>query len=348
MKKLFLFFIVFTLLLILSIAGLGLKIKNDLLVAINDNSKKAIIFEVQAGSTVPATIKNLKEKGLIKNEYWVNIFAKITDLELKSGVFELSPSMNAITILQKIESGDVIDERVTTIEGWRSEEIGRKLINSKLLNNIKDFKNALQSKNWPELNKYKLNPEDSIEGFLFPDTYQFAPNSTIETILGKMVDNFILKTSALNITYDDLILASIIEREALHDKDRAKIAGVYFNRIKIGMKLDADPTVQFGKANDIQSECFLDNTNYKLCLDYNYWPKLVKSDYRSINSPWNTYIKAGLPPSPISNPGIASIKAVINPENHDFYFFITDKDGFAHFAKNLIEHEENIKKFIGK
>jgi UPF0755 protein len=129
--------------------------------------------------------------------------------------------------------------------------------------------------------------------------------------------------------YDAVRLASIVEREAGVEKDRPTIAGVYFNRLRDGMALDADPTIQYalGLTRDPKT----------------WWPQITQDDYQGVQSPYNTYINPGLPPSPISNPALASIQAAIYPEKHDYYFFRTscNNDGTHVFAKTLDEQIAN-------
>lgn len=330
----------------ISLTILGIKIKNDITSPINSSSEEKILFEVKEGEGASSVITRLKEASLIRGDFWVKSFSKALNISLKPGVYEVSKSMSALQILRIIESGKIKEVQITTIEGWRAEEVANKLYANELTKSLSTFRDALLASNWPELNKFNLKPNQLIEGFLFPDTYRFAYNSTLKTTLKRMVDNFVARTAGLDLTYEDLILASIVEREALHSSDRAKIAGVYKNRLDIGMRLDADPTVQYGKANNSNLKCTILTTNPELCSDYNFWPTLLRADYQGVDSAWNTYKTNTLPPSPISNPGLESIKAALNPENHNYLYFVTDSKGKAHFARTLTEHNANVGRHI--
>ncbi|MBI2589701.1 endolytic transglycosylase MltG [Candidatus Berkelbacteria bacterium] len=218
-------------------------------------------------------------------------------------------------------------------EGWRIEEMAARLTGEKLITNPGEFYSA-------------LSMPDQF-GQLFPDTYRFAESGSADAIVLKMLANYKKRIAGFTVGSEDLILASIVEREAKHDEDRAAIAGVYANRLKLGMKLDADPTVQYAKANELHLKCVAETYETGAdCLEVNWWPVLLRADYLSIQSPYNTYLNAGLPPAPISNPGLASIQAALKPAEHDYLYFITDKEGKAHFAKTIAEHQENIVQYL--
>lgn len=348
MKKTLLILSILLVLTGLGLTILGVKIKNDITSPINSGSEEKALFEVKEGEGTNSVITRLKEESLIKNDFWVKVFSKTLDISLKPGAYEVSQSMSALQILRTIESGKIKEVQITTIEGWRAEEIANRLYSNDLADNSATFKETLLASNWPELAKFNLKSNQTIEGFLFPDTYRFAYNSTLKATLKRMVDNFINRTEGLDLTYEDLILASIVEREALFSKDRAKIAGVYKNRLNSGMRLDADPTVQYGKANNANVKCTILVANPEFCTDYNFWPTLLRADYQGIDSAWNTYKTNTLPPSPISNPGLESINAALNPENHAYFYFVTDSKGEAHFARTLAEHNANVSRYINR
>lgn len=174
------------------------------------------------------------------------------------------------------------------------------------------------------------------EGHLFPDTYELKQGTPAFDVRQKLLDTYVLRTKAVNPTDDQLILASIVEREAKGDADRALIAGVYANRLKLGMKLEADPTVQYAKWTALgRAPTNQDGSK-------NYWAEITKADYQAVQSPYNTYLSAGLPPGPICNPGMASIKAVITPAETDALYFFHTKSGQAVFSKTLEEHTKKV------
>lgn len=211
------------------------------------------------------------------------------------------------------------DVSITVIEGKRREEIADQFAAAGITSRAA-FLAASEGK----------------EGRLFPDTYRFFPNTPATDVIAAMTANFTKRTAELSFDAKTLVLASIVERESINDADRATIAGVYANRIEIGMRLQADPTVEYGKAtNDLAKDSNPGS-------DYPYWPLITRADYQAVNSPFNTYLIDGLPPMPICNPGKNSITAAINPAKHDYIFF-GYKDGKLLLAKTLAQHEANLR-----
>jgi len=177
-----------------------------------------------------------------------------------------------------------------------------------------------------------------VEGKLFPDTYYFLKNETPDEIIKDLTDEYQKKTTELSLSEDDLILASIVEREAKKDVERPQIAAVYKNRLEQGKDLEADPTVQYARDLDLIKSQGLTGTNL--------WEPLGAGQTKSISSAYNTYVNGGLPPGPICNPGLKSIKAALTPEiDFDYLYFFHDKDGVIHFSKSFEEHKELIKQF---
>lgn len=215
------------------------------------------------------------------------------------------------------------DIQITIIEGWRREQIAAKLADLGILSSTEEF----------------LKASESHEGQLFPDTYRFFANSTAEEIVKKLTDNFTKKTQGPSIDRSLLILASIVEREAASDSERAAIAGVYQNRLDSGMMLEADPTAQF--ARDSQKfECGISNMECRLT---DYWQPITKEEIETIESPYNSYKHGGLPPGPICNPGIKSIESAKNPEKHQFFYFFHAEDGQLILSRNITDHNQQKK-----
>ncbi|HLB32009.1 MAG TPA: endolytic transglycosylase MltG [Patescibacteria group bacterium] len=177
-----------------------------------------------------------------------------------------------------------------------------------------------------------------LEGKLFPETYFLRKASNAQQIIDKLTATYDDKTTELTLSNNDLILASIIEREAKKDEERPKIAALYLNRLAQGMKLEADPTVQYGR--DLTSLKADDLVNVKL------WQPLASGDTHAIVSKYNTYASAGLPPGPICNPGIKSLKAAKNPEaGITALYFFHDAGGVVHFTNSFTEHQAAIQEF---
>lgn len=304
-----------------------------------DSSATTKIFEVSAGDNIETVANNLSSSNLIRSPLWFKVIGKVSDLPLTAGRYELSASQTSWQIIQVLRLGLPISEeiKVTLIEGWRIEEYASKLIESGLLSSQEDFYRALVQSSLDDKNPYQ-------RGFLFPDTYQFKKETPASVIVQRLFSNYKSRTAELSPTYEQMVIASIVEREALYDEDRAQIAGVYFNRLRLGMKLDADPTVQFAKANLANQDCVASSFKSS-CQILNWWPDLSRSDYQQVDDPYNTYLNSTLPATPIANPGLASIEAAVRPAEHDFLYFVTDSEGRAHFAKTLAEHQANIAKF---
>jgi UPF0755 protein len=209
------------------------------------------------------------------------------------------------------------DISITIIEGKRREEIAVQLAKAGICS-VEDF----------------LNASKGYEGQLFPDTYRFFSDTSAVEVVNTMLSTYQKKVlSRIQPTQNELVLASIIEREAKNNADRPLISGVYTNRIHIGMALQSDPTVQYAK----DSAAISSLTPAEL-LDYKFWTPITQDDYRSYNSPYNTYISNTLPPEPIANPGLNSILAAHSPASHDYLFFLYKNDQLK-LSHTLAEHQ---------
>lgn len=263
------------------------------------SDKNTRTFVVEKGDGVKEVSVRLKEANLIHSRIAFflleRFFAKNS---LQAGSFKLSPAMTAEEISNKLTVGTE-DVWITIPEGWRNEEIADYLFGLGFVG-------------------------DSVVGRLFPDTYLVPKEATVEGIVALMAKNFNTKVT-FPVTNDQLIVASMVEREARVDADRPLVASVIYNRLEAGMALDIDATVQYALG---------------------YWKKDLTMDDLKINSPYNTYQNAGLPPGPICNPGLASIRAAVTPAKTDYLYYISDKTGKIHFATTLEEHNANVAKYL--
>ena len=221
--------------------------------------------------------------------------------------------------LHREQQSSALDSRkpdisITIIEGKRREEIAQQLQTAGICS-YADF----------------MAQSTGLEGTLFPDTYRFFPNTSALEVVNKMEDNYHARTASLNLTPEQLTLASIVEREAKTDTDRTQIAGVYTNRINLGMKLQSDPTVQYSK----DSLALAASSNP---ASFKFWSPITQADYQTANSVYNTYLIPSLPPGPIANPGLKSIQAAQHPATNDDLFFIY-KDGTLYLTKTLQEQQ---------
>lgn len=284
-----------------------------------DNSAK--IFIVEPGQGVRAIAKNLKDEGLIKDQIAFFLLTKQQGLDnkIQAGSFRLNPSMSAGEIANQLTKG-TLDIWVTVPEGQRAGEIADTL--EKLMPNYDEAWEAELEKN---------------EGYLFPDTYLFPKDADVNTIITIMRNNFnskfdSLDTSKTNLSQEQIVtVASLIEREARHDEDRPLVSSVINNRLDIGMKLDLDATLQYILGYQPSEK--------------RWWKSGLTNADKQINSPYNTYRVAGLPPAPISNPGLSSLQAAINPADTPYFYYITDKNGVNRYAEDLDGHNENIEKY---
>lgn len=221
---------------------------------------------------------------------------------------------------------------VTIPEGYRREQIAV-LLEKKGVTKASDF----------------LAVTTNDEGQLFPDTYRFFPLSPANEVRQKMIDNFKQKAPA-SVSTEQLIMASIIEREAKRDDERADISGVYWNRFNAGIALTADPTVQYGKDSNTLKERLAATTDPdkqdKILLNFKFWQPITLSDYTSVISLFNTYNNAGLPPASICNPGLKSIEAAMNPTDHNYYYFFHTADGQTIYSRTKAEHDQNKAKYL--
>ncbi len=268
-------------------------------------------FVIGKGDGVRETSRKLKEAGIIRDQIAFFLLVKKLNLETKiqAGSYKLSPGDTAEQIAQKLTRGTE-DVWVTVPEGWRKEEIAEFLATKNITG---DF-----------------NVQN--EGRYFPDTYLVPKEITAEAFFRLMQENFDNKVK-FPVTADQLIVASMVEREARTEEDRPIVASVIFNRLKNDMALDIDATIQYaiGKTKD-----------------NGWWKKDLTIDDLRFKSPYNTYINPGLPPGPICNPGLSSIRAAVNPADTPYYFYISDKSGKMYYAKTLAEHNRNIALYLEK
>lgn len=317
------------------------------------------IFKVEKGWTHSTVARKLADKGYIRNWFIYSIYVKLyrEDAKVYPGKFKINNGMNINELIDTLNVSQVKPQvEVTIPEGKTSFEIAN-IFETELDIDKKRFIELVNNKEFiAEVMKEYPVEVNNLEGLLFPDKYKFPKEYEEEKIIKKMVGNFFDRfseeiTKVENIGKElekikplnfqkMLTLASLVEKETASDKERAVVAGVYFNRIKTpGWVLNADPTVIYGLmlANKWQGDL-------KTSLGTD--PKTGYINWKAFNSPYNTYTREGLPPTAISNPGIESIKASMNPEKTEYFFFVAKNDGSRehYFAKTLSEHNKNVAK----
>ncbi|MBC8286605.1 MAG: endolytic transglycosylase MltG [Nitrospinae bacterium] len=293
---------------------------------------RTTIFEVQPGMTLKQVALELSSQGLIRSPSAFQAIAYIQDKEtqVKVGEFSLSPSMLPAEIILRITSGKTVLHPVTIPEGYRITEIAA-LLHAQGLADHEVFVLQTQDKN---LIRSLDIPTDSLEGYLFPETYHFSKFTAEAKIVQKMVDTFKEQTSKSQLLesakesplswHEIITLASLIEKETGLDSERKMISSVFHNRLRKNMRLQTDPTVIYA------IEKFDGN--------------IRKRDLK-IDSPYNTYRYKGLPPGPIASPGIKSIVAAISPIKSDHLYFVSRQDGSHHFSSTLAEHNRAVQKY---
>lgn len=267
----------------------------------------------------------LKEQGVIRNGHAFLLYHYLLKPKtLKAGEYKFDNSSSAIVAHDRLVRGDIYVHYVTVPEGFNMFDIGD-AIESEGLGKREEFVD--QAKKQTVLIK-DLDPDaTSLEGYLFPDTYGFSRAQTMSDIVAVMVRRFKQEANTLGLKTDVhriVTLASIVEKETAANEERPMVAGVYQNRLKIGMALDADPSVI-----------------YAALLADRYQGTIHQSDLQ-FDSPYNTYRHAGLPPGPIANPGRASLQAAMNPTDSDYLYFVSDNNGHHRFARTLNEHSRNV------
>ncbi|MBN1105536.1 MAG: endolytic transglycosylase MltG [Deltaproteobacteria bacterium] len=288
---------------------------------------------VREGETPREVAQELENRGIVTSSRLLHLWIKLLghDKGIKVGEYALSPEMSPMTILERLRRGLIVTHPVTIPEGFNRGQIADLLAERGVVERERFL--AL-TRDWARLKPYGISAP-SLEGYLFPDTYRFGRGVTPHTVVDAMVKRFFQVIAPLEdaaekagMKMEDVItLASIVEKETGRSEERPIIASVFLNRLKKGMRLDSDPTVIFG----------LD------AFDGN----LRKQDL-SRQNPYNTYVIQGLPPGPIANPGLESIKAVLFPAQTDYIYFVSRNDGSHHFSKTLSEHNRAVNTYQKK
>ncbi len=277
-------------------------------------------FRVESGESVASIADRLEGLGFISNGQAFFDYAVYTgiDLTIQSGDFTLSPAQSIIDIARSLQNFSPSDATLVILPGWRMEEIAASLPTSGLTIAPETF---LAAANTPPQVLSFAAPA-TMEGFFFPDTYTLPRETTLDQLLDIIGRNFAAKLTqdlqngfaAQNLSiYQAVTLASIVEREAVRKEESATIASVYLNRIALGMKLDADPTVQYALGYQFDTG--------------SWWKSPLALTDLEVISAYNTYQNMGLPPTPISNPGLEALMAVAYPQTTSFYYFRAACDG---------------------
>lgn len=305
---------------------------------------ESVYFVVEQDESIDSIADRMKDEGLIRSPTYFRFRVRIAGLgdDIIAGRYLIDPAMSTTQIIHLITSRDAAlaqEAQVRFVEGWRTEQYAEALAEAGVISSTSEFMAATREPKWNDDFAF-LHTRPSgvaLEGYLFPDTYNFRLDSTPDDVLTTLLTTFqervepeaITETDQMGMTLHQVItIASIVEREAVLPEERPVIASVYYNRIRAGMPLQADPTVQ-----------------YELGASGNWWPELSPEDIQQ-NGRYNTYLNPDLPPGPICNPSLASIEAALRPEQSDYIYFVARGDGSHAFAVTAEEHERNVEEFV--
>ena len=301
------------------------------LTAIDPADSTPIFIEVSPGRSFRSIARDLQDKNILRYWWSIEVLGRLKrgGAVINSGEYELSKQLNSVEVLQKLMSGETFKRRVTVKEGVSMWTIAPLLEDAGLASRA-DFEQSL-------IDQQKLQQlgvqANNFEGYLFPETYFFSKPITSTQVIERMIkefdknwtDRFAQKARALQLTRHEVVtLASIIEKETGVAAEQSIVSSVIHNRLKLGMKLQMDPTVIYGIPN--------------------FNGNLTKADLER-PSPYNTYLNYGLPPGPIGNPGKGAIEAALFPATTQFVYFVADGSGGHFFSATLAEHNEAVKRF---
>ncbi|GBD13162.1 Endolytic murein transglycosylase [bacterium HR24] len=306
-------------------------------------AQRGILLDVREGESVTDIAERLQARGIIASSLQLRTLVALLGYEglIQAGTYEFSAGSSALEVAQRLRHGRFATVVVRVIEGWSLAEIARAVEQAGAANAL-DFELAAVA--GPYRSEFQfledLPPDSSLEGYLFPATYIFprsvTPEEMVRAMLTKMDQVFTqeMRQEAMSrglTMHDVLTLASIVEREVASPPERPIVAQVFLRRLRIGMPLEADPTVQYALAqNPLNVE------------RYGFWKAPLTAQDLQVDSPYNTYRRRGLPPGPIASPGLDSIMAVIRPADTNYLYFVAKGDGTHAFAETLAEHLRNV------
>jgi peptidoglycan lytic transglycosylase G len=288
-------------------------------------------FSIRPGSSLRSATRQMIESGVELNAWEFNLLGRVLGKAstIKAGSYQVGSGITALALLDKLSAGDVTQVEIVFIEGWTFKQMRA------ALDADADVKHDSVALNDAEIMARLGAPGRDPEGLFFPDTYLFAKGSSDLAILKRAYTEMQRRLKAAwqrratdlpyRDPYDALIMASVVEKETGKASDRAKIAGVFVNRLRLGMKLQTDPSVIYGLGDKFDG-------------------RLRKKDLLT-DTPENTYTRTGLPPTPIAMPGEASLVAALHPAKTTALYFVARGDGSTEFSQTLAEHERAVAKY---
>ncbi len=292
------------------------------------------VITIAEGSSISQIADQLEDAGMIRSSWAFSTYARLGPAhgQLKPGPYQLKGSMSTVQIIDYLASGKIAVKTFVARDGSTMKQLAASY-EAQGLGTAEEFTAALQNTPLPpELAAAFPEAKQDLEGFLLADSYNVVANESAASVVSRMLNNFSAKALPLfkndpspqKLTYyETLTLASIVEKEASRDEDRAGVAGVFYNRLRQRIKLESDVTVIYltGRIEPTASDL-------------------------AIDSPYNTRKYAGLPPTPINSPSLLAIEHTLKPIDSDYIFFIGGSDGKVYYAVTYAEHQANIKKYI--
>ncbi len=286
--------------------------------------------DIPSGTGSEAMAAQLEQAGVIRSRYGFELLRVVKGGALKAGVYRFDHPVPMTEVYQRLAKGDVFTRTVVIPEGFNLFDVAAAMEAAKLGTREQFLAAARQH---TELVAAWSPHASSVEGFLFPDTYKFSPHATEEQMLRAMVKRFGAEASRIGLVEGQVdvaktvTMASLVEKEVSLDRERPMVAGVFVNRLRLGMPLQTDPAVV-----------------YAALLDGRWRGTIYQSDLASEN-PYNTYRHTGLPPGPICNPGVAALKAAMNPTETENLYFVADANGHTRFSTTLAGHVANVDSY---
>jgi len=328
MKKIILWFMLIVLLAAAALVWTGWWYSQQPLKVVRGSAN----FTVQRGMAMRQAADVVWEAGVRADPRFLSLLARLSGRaqQIKAGNYQVKAGITPWQLILKLETGDVTRGTVLLVEGWTFQQMRAAL--EKHPDLVHDTKGLSNAEILARIGASQQQPE----GLFFPDTYAVNKGASVLSVLTRayramqkrLNDEWEGRTRDLPLKspYDALILASVVEKETGRHEDRTRIANVFINRLRVGMKLQADPTVIYG-------------------MGEKYKGKLRRLDLET-DTPWNTYTRTGLPPTPIAMPGLASLRAVLHPEGGDMLYFVARGDGSSVFSRTLNEHNRAVDRYI--
>lgn len=298
----------------------------------NIMESRDVTIRISPGQNFKTTAANLYSKGMIRNEQVFYLLGRFSGQarEIKAGHFQVDTSWNMIQVMKHLTTGKEVLYRLRVTEGLTWWQVGR-ILEDEGLADFDEFEQLIHDQDFlAGLSVHAPN----AEGFLYPETYYLSPTRDVgaRRLITILIGQFWHSTSELweGMDFEDIYrmvnLASLIEKETGVSKERKIISGVFHNRIRKNMLLQCDPTIIYGLGEKFEG-------------------RIRRSHLDDRGNPYNTYRHTGFPPTPICSPGLASLKAALFPDEHDYIFFVSRNDGSHQFSRTLVEHNRAVNKY---